>query len=957
MRPHRYTWVPVLMLITLVTPALPVAAGGGGEEKLAGRTRVELPPAGAPLRLRQPGGAEVPQVAGVRDEGADGTVFLPAGGVAVYRLDMTTGQVEEELPELLPLTGDAEDVVEMAPDWLRRHLALTLSYLEDGLQDDLAGLVLELDDDRALDELMFSIAATTPEELAILDSYDILDALVENAVGLYDNDPLVGFADLVDEGTFGVDDDYRTTVSYTYDDGTGARTSWSLTHPDYYRYVVSPKLDMELALFMNPESGSLDLPPEGVFWRRWMMMSSEDPGTFDYRTHYLQETPNEVDDGEPALIPAHGYLTDFGIDPLHVVVDAEGRPVLSEIDHGAGTVLVTTLDLEDAWRDGIEDLAENVGRYIHTRDKLMTSEPVLILVDPDDPSGLMGEAFREMLEFYSLTVTVAGFLDPEAEVLTDYDKLIIPTGGDEVFFSQIGDRLEDIEAFVQGGGTLVLSATPGWAPVELLELPCNVSAMFDTVDGLRFEGHPVLSEVLADTESVWDMVEQQGLSGERALTGDEGALDAIGWWATQNMFDNVSEYDATHADTERSVWPQRILHNHYGNCGEAQDMLTGAGRAALLPMLNVWSLEDHVWNQFLLADQWYAYQVDWSDGPTRIGYGGVGSDGLFGGGKEVSGMLGFRSNGWVENEHIGLYSETISVEVELTDADGFPVDGAMVVAWTDAYYYDDLLDQAAWVHTDQQGRATLQLGDNRNFWIMVRGEVGGEDEAHPFDLDDSTLYAYAPVYVKEYSVGDPFITVEEGVAGASFAFAHEFDEAQGVPVADPVGGEGARIAEVTLSLAVEDTLLDVPAADTMLGWMAGMGYAYGGRLIQPTDEPGTVDLFVVDGAGYEAFLDGEPFEALVVEEGIREVQLEEEIPTDADELFVLVSNRGSVRHLHFVDAELDFVAVPPVEDEGGGDGGCQCDQRGRRAVPGVVLVCSVLGVFGLLRRSGRQRTS
>ncbi len=897
------------------------------------------------MRLRGPAWAPGLPVSGARD-GGDGSVFLPGGDVAVYRLDLATGDVEEELPEVLPLTDDAAEVVDLAPRWLRRHLALTLSYLEDGLQDDLAALVLDLDDERALDELMFSIATTTPEELAILDNYAILDVLVANAVGLYDNDPLVDFAELVDEGTPGVDDDYSTTVTYTYDDGSGL-DSWTLPTDHYYRYVVNPKLDMDLALSMNPESGALDEPPEGVFWRRWMMVSAEDPDTFDYRIHYLQETPNDVDGGEPDLIPAHGYLTDFAIDPLHVVVDSEGRPVLSEIDKGSGTVLVTTLDLEDAWRDGIEDLAENVARYVHTRDKLTSSEPVLILVDLDEPSGLMGEAYREILEFHSLTVTVAGFEDPEAADLTEYDKLIVPMGGDDLFFSQIQDREEDIEAFVQGGGTLVLSADPAWAAVEVLELPCDVWATFETVGGLAFEGHPVLSEVLAGTDSVWDLVEQSGLSGERALTGDECALDALGWWVTQNMYDNVSEYDATHADTERSIWPQRILHNHYGNCGELQDMVTAAGRASLLPMLNVWSLEDHVWNQFYFLDEWHPYQVDWSDGPTRIDYGGVGSDGMFGGGKEVSGMLGFRANGWIEDEHIGLYSETITVDVELTDEDGAPVDGAMVVAWTDAYYYEDLLDQAAWVHTDQQGRATISLGDNRNFWIMARGPIDGDSEAHPFDVDDDTQYGPWPTYLQEYAVDDPFISVDDGVAGASFSFTHAFDESRGVPVAEVADASGASTADVTVSLAVEDTLLDVPGEDTLLGWMAGMGYAYGGRLIQPMDAPGTVDLYLVDGAAYEAFLDGDPFDALVVEEGVSDASVDVSLPTDAAELYVLVSNRASERHLHFVDLAVDFAVTPAEEPED--EGGCQCEQRGGSPrIAGVPV--AVLALLMLVRR-------
>ncbi|MDP7112949.1 MAG: hypothetical protein QGH45_13345, partial [Myxococcota bacterium] len=102
------------------------------------------------------------------------------------------------------------------------------------------------------------------------------------------------------------------------------------------------------------------------------------------------------------------------------------------------------------------------------------------------------------------------------------------------------------------------------------------------------------------------------------------------------------------------------------------------------------------------------------------------------------------------------------------------------------------------------------------------------------------------------------------------------------------------------------------------------------------------------------FLDGDSFDALFAEEGTSESEVELSIATDATELYVLVSNRASVRHPHFVDASVSLVVTPPDEGDDDDDGGCQCDQRGPRPAPGQVLLFLLLVGAGVRRRlSGR----
>jgi len=867
--------------------------------------------------------------------------WLAPGETAVLRLDLGAEEVEAELPQL-PLSSDALAALELTPAWLVPHLALTLSHLDLNLQDRLAALLLDLEDVRALDELAFTIAATTPEELVEYDGHGMLDLLVANALGPYENEPYVPFAQLVEEV---FDQGWYTTVSYSYDDGGGLQ-SWELPWQHYYWYVVHPKLDMELPLYFDPERYNLADPPTGVFWRDWFMFSAQDEGTWDYRSHWLQEEPHGVDRGEPLALDALGSITQCDVDPLVVVADASGAALMVEQDYGAGTILSTTLDLEAAWAAGVTDLAENATLYVQRRDTLDPDEATLILVDDEEGKEGVGESFQAILESEGLAVSVVDIAG-ELPELDGFEKIILAQGSSDRWLEALWAVVEDLNGFASSGGTLLHVVDPSPCATSVCLFPGGVDGAAGELAGDHFVGHPVLHESIADFESLWDLQEYSGLSGERALSEATSALDAIGWFTTQNMFDNVSEFSSTHSDYdgERSIWPQRIMHNHFGNCGEAQDMISAAFRSALIPALNVWSMEDHVWNEFYFLDEWHPYQVDWSDGPTRIDYGGVGSDGSYDGGKEVSAIMGYLGNGFMADEHVENYTDTIGVEVWVTDADGDPVDGAMVLVAVENYYSSTYLDQAAWVHTDQQGYAHLTLGDNRNFWIIVATEIGEQELSWPVSIADIQSGTYPSMFLKT-EAGDPTIAAELAISGEpDFVVEHQFDRSMGLPQAEVVESEGATQFSGRVALEVQASLLDVPAAHSFLGWYNSLGYAWGGRLVHPLDEPGVVDAYLVDADNKAAFEAGEPFQALWAGEGISDALIELDISTDELELYLLVSNLGSLRHVHRGAIALDLAVST---DEGEDAGGCACSSSSSRGVP-------LLGLFALLGFVGIRR--
>ncbi len=928
-----------LVLIALVLPTtwatahdLPVPDGERGVTRLV--RELPVPHVAATPRVKK---ATVDTVEGAL---ALTELWLPGGEVAVLRLDLDSGEIEATLPTL-DLTAGARSAVDIVPAWLQAHLSLTLSHLEADRQDELAQLIVDYEGHQALDELAFSIAATSPEELSYDSRYMLAEVLEANALAVYEVDEHVAFADLVEvEG----DDGPYTTVEYFYDDGSGEQ-SWTLEHPYYYWYVLNPKLDMELPLFMDPETFGLSDPPEGVHWRDWMFFSATDEGTWDYRNHWLQEEPNAAHDEDITSLPTMGWLHDFTVDPIVVVADGEGRPLLVEIDWGAGTVLASSALLEDAWSAfDIEAFVENVVQYVQRRDLLEAGETTLVLTD----GGEVGSVYVSLLEDASLPVETYDLL-ADAPDLSGYEKVVVPGGlateAYEVLYEE--SSAEALESFVSSGGTLLIQADAGLG--DSYDYPCGFSATVDDLDGGSFVGHPVLSESVAEQDSLWDLVQYEGLSGERALSDATSALDAIGWFVTQNMFDNVSEYSANHVDYdgERSVWPQRIMHNHFGNCGECQDMITAAMRASLIPALNVWSMEDHVWNEFYFDGAWHPFQVDWSDGPTRIDYGGVGSDGLFGGGKNVSAIMGYHQNGYIADEHVALYSDTITADVTVTDADGVPVPGAMVLVCVENYYYDSYLDQAAWVHTDQQGVAEITLGDDRNFWFITAADLGGQEVWAPYSIADVQSGSYPNMFLVS-EAGDPVIAAEDAVAGSSHEVVLQLGGRLGAPAASLVEGTGDSEVEILFTLDIDSTLLDVRAGHTFLGWYSELGYAYGGGLIHPLEEPGTVDAYVVDADNHALFESGEPFEALATYEPLDSGYLV--TTTDQSELWLILSNRGSPRYVHHGTISASMSAATSLDDEE--PGGCGCASQGSRTSGAFLGLLAMLGL-AVRRRGGR----
>ena len=186
---------------------------------------------------------------------------------------------------LSPLDGAAPSLTELAaeavavsPAWLQDDLTLAFMRLDDRDADELAAVIVDLDEPWLIDEVAFAVAHTSPELTRQRNFYPEL--FVENARYIYEVDPHLDYVDLVESGEAGVDSDWTTTVTYRVAEGPvedGIFLDVELPPELYYWYVVHPRIEDEGAYYIDAWDVCRNVglecevaPEEGSFWRSFL---------------------------------------------------------------------------------------------------------------------------------------------------------------------------------------------------------------------------------------------------------------------------------------------------------------------------------------------------------------------------------------------------------------------------------------------------------------------------------------------------------------------------------------------------------------------------------------------------------------------------------------------------------------------------------------------------------------
>lgn len=206
-------------------------------------------------------------------------------------------------------------------------------------------------------------------------------------------------------------------------------------------------------------------------------------------------------------------------------------------------------------------------------------------------------------------------------------------------------------------------------------------------------GYPLLRDCLEPCTVLWRSEQN---------TVDNGAVGAVTQW----IQDVMTFQSSPHHDQ-----PVRIYHRHIGTCSVHSYLTSATARAALIPAaVDVMYSDNHKINEF-----WDRRWIAWEPVNTFIdnpqAYENWGWD--------VAGTFNWRGDSFIW-ETTQRYTEVCTLNVNVTDINGQPVDGARIkirsnpcVSWGTT---------AGW--TDYNGDKQFLLGDLRTFQARVTSSIG-----------------------------------------------------------------------------------------------------------------------------------------------------------------------------------------------------------------------------------------
>jgi hypothetical protein len=241
-------------------------------------------------------------------------------------------------------------------------------------------------------------------------------------------------------------------------------------------------------------------------------------------------------------------------------------------------------------------------------------------------------------------------------------------------------------------------------------------------------GYPLLRDKLANTQILWNG--EQGWWGGNGVPFDDSlpAVAVVGRWCAYTV--------PSAAQGDRPIQPNQIAHEHDGNCGEMQDILCAAARAALIPCGGVLDInEDHVWCEIWWQGEFDPWQVDLGGGPTNIKNPGCAYDKDHGGSKNCSAIWDWQNDGW-QRSVIGTYSNVCTLAVQVYDSCARPADGEIVKLSSEMW--GGGMANCFFGVTDPNGRYTTTLGDAQNYYLTLDGPLGYFSAGMIIDSADDT---------------------------------------------------------------------------------------------------------------------------------------------------------------------------------------------------------------------------
>ncbi|MEA3557789.1 MAG: Ig-like domain-containing protein, partial [Candidatus Thermoplasmatota archaeon] len=408
---------------------------------------------------------------------------------------------------------------------------------------------------------------------------------------------------------------------------------------------------------------------------------------------------------------------------------------------------------------------------------------------------------------------------------------------------------------------------------------------------------PRLSDVLSGVDTLWNGESYKapggylnnGTGNRRPFDYKDHAVEKVSNWVEKTLPLNVREESDRIANPSRSVQPVRISRNHYGNCGELQDLTIAAARASLIPARGILNTgEDHVWSEFWERG-WHHWDNYWSDGGTGIDvFGNYDADFPGSWGRELSTVFSWRGDDYAETV-TGNYSDTALFKATVLDVSGRPVDGARVLLATENYYNPEYLTISTWGHTDTDGEVSFDIGDSRNYWSQSSCELGedpadsgGNLQVTKIISDSQTGNLYTHTFNMPDRINRPSaLEMAEGIENGEYLIHMEFDVQQ--------------------------------------AFLHGKNFYTDNTFSRTADTGRQLDLYLTDSENYQKIVSHSDFRAYEMEEEISSGMLTSYL-TGEDTEHVILSNMGALNTEKLFSLNVTVYSLPSVLITSPGDG-------------------------------------
>ncbi len=188
--------------------------------------------------------------------------FVPAGKDCSIKLNYQPGNFSfEKLPSSVVLTNDALSAIDSTPVWIQKDLTDNLRRLAPAIQNMYAVKIIAAPP-LYRDEVAYQIAHLSPQTLGSMNK----DLPLFNARGIYANDSVLQYVDLVEYGSV-ASGSWYTTTKYRIIDNVGDTVWREIPKEIYYEWVVMP--------ILSDESPIMNSTVYNEFWRTYVFNNAD----------------------------------------------------------------------------------------------------------------------------------------------------------------------------------------------------------------------------------------------------------------------------------------------------------------------------------------------------------------------------------------------------------------------------------------------------------------------------------------------------------------------------------------------------------------------------------------------------------------------------------------------------------------------------------------------------------